>query len=376
MKFFLTTFAAVVGLAGTVAGKQLKVTDKTDSFEVCEASCKGGDCIGARMFKEGTRSSATCYSGNDYISWPKTYGFENHGKVPGCTGVAQSDKRYCVEICDDLVWIKQWYPMTESSYQSSWEYYECDGHKSSGGANGDPHFKTFGAGQTFDFHGGCDLVLIENKDFQGGLGMRVYLRTKVKTWWSYIESAVLEIGDQTLEVTGGPENKYWVNGVEGNVGLERGSKFEAVFADGHELKFKWINDHQRHFHIHLGGADSLSIDTFKDFVRVDISALGSKRWGNSVGMMGSFPSGPDFDHCVFDVLAMSDLNVAGAHRKLAEPEVNVGTAHRKLMETSRKLVSDADARDACKGAIEFDQCVTDVKALDNLELARIIFGVH
>ena len=86
------------------------------------------------------------------------------------------------------------------------------------GTSGDPHFRTW-TGEMFDFHGGCDLVLVDTPDFANGLGFSIHIRTKIKTWWSYIESAVIRIGDSTLEVQGNSQDKpmqYWIDGCDGN----------------------------------------------------------------------------------------------------------------------------------------------------------------
>jgi hypothetical protein len=46
-----------------------------------------------------------------------------------------------------------------------------------GGAQGDPHFKTW-QGQHFDFHGECDLVLLQSKEFESGwVWMCTFVRT-------------------------------------------------------------------------------------------------------------------------------------------------------------------------------------------------------
>jgi hypothetical protein len=52
------------------------------------------------------------------------------------------------------------------------------------------------------FHGGCDLVLLSNPGFGNGLGLHIHTRTKVESWWSYIEQAVVQIGDQMIELSG------------------------------------------------------------------------------------------------------------------------------------------------------------------------------
>jgi hypothetical protein len=48
-----------------------------------------------------------------------------------------------------------------------------------GGANGDPHFKTW-QGQHYDYHGECDLVLLHSSEFGSGLGLDVHIRTKLR----------------------------------------------------------------------------------------------------------------------------------------------------------------------------------------------------
>jgi len=87
------------------------------------------------------------------------------------------------------------------------------------GTKGDPHFKTHG-GEMYDFHGGCDLVLLDNPDFMDGLGMKVHVRTKIETWWSFVESAAIQIADQVIEVVGGDNNQWLYRNGEANEELE------------------------------------------------------------------------------------------------------------------------------------------------------------
>lgn len=60
---------------------------------------------------------------------------------------------------------------------------------------GDPHFKTV-AGKFFDFHGQCDLVFLDSPV----MDLHIDIRTTVRYDYSYIESAVVRIGNSTLEV--------------------------------------------------------------------------------------------------------------------------------------------------------------------------------
>lgn len=67
-----------------------------------------------------------------------------------------------------------------------------------GGGGGDPHFKTW-KGEKYDYHGECDLVLVDNPDFANGLGLSIHIRTTRRGWMSYIERAALRIGSDVLE---------------------------------------------------------------------------------------------------------------------------------------------------------------------------------
>ena len=40
-----------------------------------------------------------------------------------------------------------------------------------------PNFSLL-SGKEFDFHGGCDLVLLQNPSFSNGLGLNVHVRTR------------------------------------------------------------------------------------------------------------------------------------------------------------------------------------------------------
>jgi hypothetical protein len=78
---------------------------------------------------------------------------------------------------------------------------------------GDPHFKTW-SGHKFDFHGECDLVLVENAAFANGLGLKVHIRTTRKRFYSFIERTALQIGDDIIEF--GNSNTWYLNGKQMN----------------------------------------------------------------------------------------------------------------------------------------------------------------
>merc|ERR1712003_279200 len=82
------------------------------------------------------------------------------------------------------------------------------------GIYGDPHFKTW-SGLKYDYHGICDLMLINHPGFSRGDGMEIQVRSKRTRQWSYISTASIRIGSETLEVSGKKDgNSHWLNMVE------------------------------------------------------------------------------------------------------------------------------------------------------------------
>merc|ERR1711935_1329893 len=80
-------------------------------------------------------------------------------------------------------------------------------------SNGDPHFKTW-KNEHFEYHGQCDIVMVSNPNFANGLGIDIHIRTKIVRFWSYIQRAVIRIGNDILEVEGTlniTNAEYWIN---------------------------------------------------------------------------------------------------------------------------------------------------------------------
>jgi len=156
------------------------------------------------------------------------------------------------------------------------------------GTQGDPHFKTHG-GEMYDFHGGCDLVLVDNPDFRDGLGMKIHIRTKIETWWSYVESAVIQIGDKTIEVNGGDQAQWlFTNGVSNDL-LVDDEWNKSNFA-GDLLRFKQSGS-GREAHIHMGNGEKIMLKSYNQFVKVQLFSEGDAVYHGSQGLLGRFPDG-------------------------------------------------------------------------------------
>lgn len=150
------------------------------------------------------------------------------------------------------------------------------------GAFDDPHFKTWN-GRFFDFQGACDLILIHAPNFaaKAGLALDINIRTKIRYAYSYIQNAVVKIGDETFEVASFGE--YFLNGVSsaqmpGTI---------AGFQVNHTLASKKVHV----FEIQVSADEKIVLKTFKDMVSVKIVDANADRFQGSQGMMGEFGTG-------------------------------------------------------------------------------------
>ena len=162
------------------------------------------------------------------------------------------------------------------------------------GAFGDPHIKTW-TGQSYDFHGVCDLVLFSNPSFDNGSGLDVYIRNKRMEMWSFIEIAVIRIGKDKFELAGGKDNDtFLINGIIHKVSNENGAVGNI---SGYDIKFIQVNDKTRKFVINLDTnhnnekIEEIVFTTWNSFVSVTVKNPTNDHFDGSLGLMGSYPAG-------------------------------------------------------------------------------------
>jgi len=116
--------------------------------------------------------------------------------------------------------------------------------------------------------------MLSSPEFFNGQGLDLHVRTKIKTWWSYIDTAVLRIGSDTFEVQGGLNTaRYWVNGVEGELN-ESGYLGETI--SGLKIHYKDVSKKQKKFRIEVG-QENIAMETFNDFVRVSVKSVNQQQ---------------------------------------------------------------------------------------------------
>lgn len=248
-------------------------------------------------------------------------------------------------------------------------------------ASGEPHFVTW-SGEKYDFQGGCDLVLLQNPNFANGLGMNIHIRTSIRKWWSFIETAVVQIGRDTLEVKGSANDgaTVWINH-DLKMDLQTGH-----FSLGdYPVQFKRVNGHHTSARIDIGNGDAVSVESFKDFVRVNVHNKSNKSFDGSRGLLGAYPSGEKIGRDGKTVIDDKDAfgqewMVLSKEPKLFHsesvvegdrctmPNITTSDMRRRLAEGS---VSEEDAKEACSRVDEEqrDACIFDVLATQDKDMA-------
>merc|ERR1712151_34800 len=269
---------------------------------------------------------------------------------------------------------------------------------SASGAKGDPHFKLWN-GESYDFHGICDLVLLHNPEFNNGLGMDIHIRTKKMKHWSYIKTAVIRIGNESFEVMAERKhNYYWNNRIAGDEEIYTMEELPAKIS-GYNIQFVKLNPRQLEYTIVIGNNDKnkrnknegknkeekIVFKTWNNFVRVDVINPTYENFKHSVGLMGTFeqsakmgrdnstvindlnlfgqewqvlPSEPKLFHNLDGPQAPSKCEIPSKidlRRRLAESNIN-----RKSADLACSHISQQD---------EFNLCVFDVIATSDENVA-------
>jgi hypothetical protein len=246
---------------------------------------------------------------------------------------------------------------------------------------GDPHFKTW-AGEWFDFHGECDLQLIQDKEFGKGLGVDIQVRTKARYEYSFIESAAIMIGDDVLEV--GSFGQYFFNGVE-NADLKH-----AQMGGVMDITVESSEDAKSHmFTIYTGEKASsgeeemIMIKSFKDLVSVTVQNAFGRSFGSTTGIMGDFNGkrlARDGKTIIEDDIEFGmEWQVAAnapelfqvatdRSQKCVMPSKSASAERRRLGEN----ISQEAAEAACAAVdhVHHENCVYDVMATGDLESAH------
>lgn len=249
------------------------------------------------------------------------------------------------------------------------------------GVKGDPHFQTW-AGENYDFHGVCDLVLLRSASFGNNAGLEIQVRTKRARIWSFVSAVAVQIGNDTLEVMGGLENEYWINGEKG-VELSDSSVL-AKSISGHAIQFTQSSRKSREFVVVLHGGTKVLIKTWNSYVSVSIEGAHIEDFGDSMGLMGTFPDGTKLGRD--NITAIDDMNTFGQEWQVLESEpklfhetrapqapekCHVPSTAQIRRRLGQSIISKENAELACSHLRDenFDLCVFDIMATNDIDAA-------
>jgi von Willebrand factor type D domain len=153
-----------------------------------------------------------------------------------------------------------------------------------GSGSGDPHFKTW-TGDKFDYHGECDLVLVDNPKFADGLGMKVHVRTTRIKYFSFIEKVAVQIGNDVLEFSNDVAN-VMLNGV---VAAPKPGQRKIFMGDHYE-----VIRYKKSVVIRLDKANHAKIDLIARKIgwpSVRMSAGTTDAFDGSLGLLGEYETG-------------------------------------------------------------------------------------
>lgn len=248
---------------------------------------------------------------------------EGHSTVPGMCGRNQQNCEFCEYTwCDESAAPTS--APTLAPITTITDPFEEDTDPPTGspsGSNGDPHCKLIHScprnqslipkinsilttfflstffkslvktwkNEHFEYHGQCDMVLAKDPNFADGLGLDAQIRTKVVRYWSYIKSSAIRIGEDILEVEGGPEtdceNRYWIN-------MEYQGKLDTL--GGFPVTYHEQSCYKHKFEIDLSSkypGQKITVSTYKEFVRVDFENGTEESFGMTKGLLGDFKTG-------------------------------------------------------------------------------------
>jgi len=155
--------------------------------------------------------------------------------------------------------------------------------KGPGSGSGDPHFKTW-TGDKYDYHGECDLVLVDHPEFANGKGMKVHIRTSRVKYFSYISNIAVQIGDDVLEFNNDVDN-FLINGKR----VEKQKKWVTTYLGGFHVRRDPKAISLRFDEVHKAKIDL--IQRQNGFPAVVVDGGTSEIFKGSLGLLGDWETG-------------------------------------------------------------------------------------
>ena len=243
--------------------------------------------------------------------------------------------------------------------------------------------------------------MLTNPGFNHGQGMDIHIRTKIKTYWSYVEAAAVRLGDDTVvELTGGSDSKkewLWINGISHAV-LEMDHWYETK-VNGFLIRYKQQDHGHCRANIYVGDEkEHISLESFQDLVKVHLKVQHPGNYTGSLGLLGHYPDGKrvgrDGMSFIKDVQAFGqewqvteeepklfrahDEGVVQAPAKCSMPTTDFDKSNlRKRRRLGEAFLSKAEIEKACahiKDPSEREACLFDVMVTGDIGMAGAFSG--
>ena len=253
------------------------------------------------MLKDG--SEADCLSGHYRVNDEMVYcGDVWNDNIPSCSGDGSAKKEcyweYTLPSCEHDEEVTTEMPVTTAPPPTDATTTAATSTTTTttttpppvtpSGGGGDPHFQRWG--QEHDsFHGECDLVMVHSEQFHNGAGFDLHARTTIEEYFSYIETAALRVGDNTLQFF---KDHFFLNGVSYNVAdlpMTFGDEFKYTITNAAVESHKNAKFYQ-YYKVDLHEDSSVLFKFYKKFLTIDIAGS-EKDFADAVGLLGDYHNG-------------------------------------------------------------------------------------
>ncbi len=242
-------------------------------------------------------------------------------------------------------------------------------------------------------------MLLKNEHFGDGLGIYVYVRTKIEKTWSYVRNAAVKIGHDILEIEGNGQvwdkNANAVHLINGEVNAELPFQFAMKFPVT-SLKEKQCDTNGAKcieaivYKIELGEGDNILITQKWGVIKVSVTANDKNKFHDTVGIMGHFDKpgflARDGNHKITDFnqfgqewqVLQSEPMIFNERRAPQHPEqctLPTVTSKRRLGENSAIRLL---AEEVCSGVevASREFCIFDVVAAGTEEAASTYYTAY
>lgn len=158
-----------------------------------------------------------------------------------------------------------------------------------GGGGGDPHFNTWNS-EHQSFHGECDLVMVHSDKFHMGTGLDLHVRTTIESYFSYIETAALRIGEHVVEFH---KNHFFIDGDEykpSDLPMTFGTGALQYTISNAEVEEGKNSRFYQYYKVDLHENSSILFKYYKKYLTIDVSGHVAD-FHDSVGLLGDFHTG-------------------------------------------------------------------------------------